>query len=277
MSRPGNFSFVLFSAPFLDLVGLFPRWKGGNRVAAGPEFVAYVNSSRDKSTSVLWSFRQPARRLGPGITISTRYFPSELQMNGVLVGALFAWVVSTPVLAQAPRRFASADRQALRLFNADEFRRFLVQLDTDAIRWQAQLKAVDIASLGAGQQEQKELEKNSVLCLRAIEHSRSDIKTLLENQSLKDEILLLIDLGELDRDLDRMASALTNPVLVAEPSSAQKAMRYAKEVLSVDRESTAYSLEFQEHVLALAKLVDHVLAQPQLSDGPSRNQKEDQK
>ncbi len=204
-------------------------------------------------------------------------FRLNYKMNRILAGILFACVVFTPVLAQAPRRFATADQQALHLFNADEFRRFLVQLDADAIRWQAQLKAVDIASLGAGQQERKELEQNSTLCLRAIERSRSDIKTLLENQSLKDEILLLIDLGELDRDLDRMGSALANPISVAEPRSAQKALRYAKEVLGVDRQSTAYSLEIQEHVLALAKLVDHVLAQPQLSGAPSGNQKQDQK
>jgi hypothetical protein len=198
-------------------------------------------------------------------------------MNGVLVGVLFAWVVSTPVLAQAPKRFASADRQALHLFNADEFRQFLAQLDADAIRWQAQLKAVDMASLGAGPQERKELEKNYILCLRAIERSRSDIKTLSEHESLKDEILLLIDLGELNRDLDRTASALTNPISMAEPRSAQKTLRYAKEVLGVDRESTTYALEIQEHVLALAKLVDHLVAEPQLSGGPSGNQKEDQK
>jgi len=205
-----------------------------------------------------------------GLEIRRALYRQSYRMNLTVAVGLVSLMISTPVFAQAPQHSTKADESALRLLNADEFHRFLQRLDRDTTHWQARLRALDIASLGAEQQERRQLEASFRLCIQALEHSRSDVKRLLENQAMKDQVLLLIDLDELNRDLDRVASALANPVSSKAPGAPQKSLGYAKDVLSVDRKSTVYALELQRQVVALAKLMDAILAQPQLGRAPGQ-------
>jgi len=143
--------------------------------------------------------------------------------------------------------------------NAGEFNLFLKRLDTNVVRWKVWLKTVNIASLGVGLQEGREIKRSYDLCLRALDNTHADIQKLSEKQTLKLDVLLLMDLGRLARNLDRLSSNLANPITVQETSTAKRSLGWAREVVRIDEALASGMAEFQQHVVALAALLEATL------------------
>ncbi len=172
---------------------------------------------------------------------------------------LVALVCAAPGLLQAQQSQVEMDHPGLRLMNNSEFNLFLKRLDTDVVRWKAWLKTVNIASLRVGHREGREIERSYALCLRALDITGEDIQKLSQKQTLKLDVLLLLDLNGLARNLDRLSSNLANSVTVQETSTAKRSLGWAREVLRIDEALASHMAEFQQHVLALARLLDATL------------------
>jgi len=148
---------------------------------------------------------------------------------------------------------------AAHLLNSDEFTLFLRKLDTGALAWKAHLKDHDPKSLGLDVQESEQLERSYNLCLQSLDNTREEIEKLLQKQTLKLDFLLLVDLNDLGRNLDGLDRDLANAMTDGRNIAAQKSLRYAKEVLSIDVALAPYNAEFQHHVLAFAGVIDATL------------------
>jgi hypothetical protein len=172
---------------------------------------------------------------------------------------LITFVFAAPGSLQAQQSQVDVDHPGLRLMNAGEFNLFLKRLDTDVVRWKAWLKTVNIASLGLGLQEGREIKRSHDLGLRALDVTRADIQKLSEKQTLKVDVLLLMDLGRLARNLDRLSSNLANPITVQETSTAKRSLGWAREVLRIDEALASHMAEFQQHVVALAAFLEATL------------------
>jgi hypothetical protein len=142
------------------------------------------------------------------------------------------------------------------LFSNDEFALFLGKLDSGVLAWKAQLKSHDLKSLGLEVQENAELERSYNLCLQSLDNTREEIEKLLQKQTLKLDFLLLVDLNDLGRNLDGLDRNLANAMTVGRNVAAQKSLRYAREVLSIDVALAPYNSQFQHHVLAFAGVID---------------------
>jgi hypothetical protein len=132
-------------------------------------------------------------------------------------------------------------------------------LDADVTQWQAQLKSIDVVSLVADLEEQEEIERRYAFCLEALEHIRDDITKLSQEQTLKIDLLLLIDLNALARNLDGFSVNLASPIAVQGMSAARKSLGWAKEVLRIDEGLASRIMEFQYHALAFARMQDAAL------------------
>jgi hypothetical protein len=148
---------------------------------------------------------------------------------------------------------------APRLLNNGEFALFLRKLDTGVLAWKAQLKSHDVKSLGFTVQESEELERSYNLCLQSLDNTREEIEKLLQKQTLKLDFLLLVDLNDLGRNLDGLDRDLANAMTDGRNVAAQKSLRYAREVLSIDVALAPYNAGFQHHVLAFAGVIDATL------------------
>ncbi len=188
-----------------------------------------------------------------------------------LGAVLITLVLAAPGSLQAQQSQVDVDHPGLRLMNPSEFNLFLKRLDTDVVRWKASLKTVNVASLAVGLQEGREIKSSYGLCLRALDITREDIQKLSEKQTLKLDVLLLMDLGGLARNLDRLSSNLANPVTVQETSTAKRSLGWAREVLRIDEALASHMAEFQQHVVALAALLEATL------EGVGQNSDQSQK
>jgi len=168
---------------------------------------------------------------------------------------MLALVFATPALAQVGLHPAAGTR-GLRLMNDTEFNQFLKRLDRDIVAWQGRLKTFHLQSLGAEPQEEKALRLTHMLSMQALENARNDIQTLTRQQTLKLDLMLMVDLNGLARSLDRLSSDLTNPLSVNEPTAARKSLGWAREVLAMDTGLAAHVAAIQQHVLALAGVLD---------------------
>jgi hypothetical protein len=162
---------------------------------------------------------------------------------------------------------------APRLLNNGEFALFLRKLDTGVLAWKAQLKSHDVKSLGFSVQESEELERSYNLCLQSLENTREEIEKLLQKQTLKLDFLLLVDLNDLGRNLDGLDRDLANAMTDGRNAAAQKSLRYAREVLSIDVALAPYNAGFQHHVLAFAGVIDATLdeADQDSDQSPAQN------
>jgi len=168
---------------------------------------------------------------------------------------MLALVFATPALAQVGLHPAAGTR-GLRLMNDTEFNQFLKRLDRDIVAWQGRLKTFHLQSLGAEPQEEKALRLTHMLSMQALENARTDIQALTRQQTLKLDLMLMVDLNGLARSLDRLSSDLTNPLSVNEPTAARKSLGWAREVLAMDTGLAAHVAAIQQHVLALAGVLD---------------------
>ncbi len=183
---------------------------------------------------------------------------------------MFALVFATPALAQVGLHPA-AEAPGLRLMNDTEFNQFLKRLDADIVAWQGHLKRFHLQSLGADPLEEKALRSTYMVSMRALENTRNDIQALTRQQTLKRDLMLMVDLNGLARSLDRLTSDLTNPLTVHEPAAARKSLSWAREVLAMDMGLAAYVGAIQQHALALAGVLDAAVERAEL-DAPQQSQ-----
>jgi hypothetical protein len=171
-----------------------------------------------------------------------------------------ALAAASPVAREIP---ASSNNAVLRAMDSREFRGFLKMLETDVATWQARLKNIDVARLGVEYQEQEEIERRYDSCREALERIRDEVTKLSQDQTPKLDLLLLIDLNALARNLDGLSVNLASPLTVQGTNAAQKSVGWAQEVLGIDEELAPRITEFQYHALALAGVWEAALEKTQ--------------
>ncbi len=184
---------------------------------------------------------------------------------------MFALLFAIPALAQVGLRPA-AGAPGLRLMNDTQFSQFLKRLDADIVAWQGRLKTLHLHSLAADPQEEKALRSTHMLSMQALENARNDIQALTRQQTLKLDLMLMVDLNGLARSLDRLSSDLINPLSIHEPTAARKSLSWGREVLAMDTGLAAHVGAIQQHVLGLAGVLDAALERVELD---ARQQSQD--
>ena len=191
---------------------------------------------------------------------------------------VFAFLGSMPAFAhntkfsagQAPTGQA---QPVLRLMNDREFATFLERLDSDLLRSERQLKKMDVKSLSIDLQEKQDLERSQSQCLQSLDNTRDEIQKLLQKQTLKLDLFLLIDMNELARNLDALDDVLLNPMAISGPTGAKKSLGYARQVLSIDGALATEISAFQQHFIAFTGVVDATLEQPGQDGSEPQSQK----
>ena len=184
----------------------------------------------------------------------------------------FALLMAIPAYSNTTSRFNTGSApQALRLMNDTEFVTFLGRLDSGMLRSQSQLKKMDMQSLSVDPQDKKDLEKSHERCLQSLDNTREEIQKLLQKQTLKLDLFLLIDLNELARNLDSLDQGLVNTVTGT--GSAGKTLGYAREVLSMDVALATDISTFQHHLLAFTGAIDATLGEGDLDAPQPQTQK----
>jgi len=145
--------------------------------------------------------------------------------------------------------------------NDNEFAIFMGRLDSAMLRSQVQLKKMDVQSLSLDVQEKEELVRSHERCLQSLENARQEIQKLLQKQTLKLDLFLLIDMNELARNLDSLDQGLVNTVGANASSKTKKSLAYAREVLDMDVALTTDVSIFQHHFLAFTGVIDATLDQ----------------
>jgi hypothetical protein len=141
------------------------------------------------------------------------------------------------------------------------------------LRSQVQLKKMDVQSLSLDVQEREELQRSHERCLQSLDNTREEIQKLLQKQTLKLDLFLLIDLNELARNLDSLDQGLVNTVAVSTSSQNQKSLGYARQVLGIDVALATDISTFQHHFLAFTGVIDATLDQADSDASLSRPQK----
>jgi hypothetical protein len=178
-----------------------------------------------------------------------------------LIITVFAFLSAVPAFPHTTQFTTGQTHPALHLMNDGEFAIFLKRLDTDMFLSQAQLKKMDVKSLSLDPQESEELERSYNRCLQSLDNAREEIQKLSQKQTLKLDLVLLIDLNDLARSLDALDQGLLNPVAVGGGSGAQKSLGYAREVLGIDVALATDISTFQHHFLAFTGVIDATLDQ----------------
>jgi hypothetical protein len=178
-----------------------------------------------------------------------------------------ALAAAAPVVQEIPIHPNDAPGRAM---DSREFHRFLKMLETDVATWQVRLKNIDVAKLGVEYQEQEEIERRYDSCQEALVRIRDEVTKLSQDQTLKLDLLLLIDLNALARSLDGLSVNLASPLTVQVASAAQKSLGWAQEVLGIDEELAPRITEFQYHALALAGVWEAALEKAQQAAGQSK-------
>jgi hypothetical protein len=120
-------------------------------------------------------------------------------------------------------------------------------------------------------QDKKDLEKSHERCLQSLDNTREEIQKLLQKQTLKLDLFLLIDLNELARNLDSLDQGLVNTVTGS--GSAGRTLGYAREVLNIDVALATDISTFQHHLLAFTGAIDATLGQGDLDAPQPQTQK----
>ena len=143
--------------------------------------------------------------------------------------------------------------------NDNEFAIFMGRLDSAMLRSQVQLKKMDVQSLSLDIQEREELGRSHERCLQSLENARQEIQKLLQKQTLKLDLFLLIDMNELARNLDSLDQGLVNTVGANASGKTKKSLGYAREVLDMDVALATDVSIFQHHFLAFTGVIDATL------------------
>jgi hypothetical protein len=191
---------------------------------------------------------------------------------------VFLFLGSIPAFAHTTQfsagRTATGQAQpVLRLMNDGEFATFLDRLDSDLLRSERQLKKMDVKSLSIDLQEKQDLERSQSQCLQSVDNTRDEIQKLLQKQTLKLDLFLLIDMNELARNLDALDDVLLNPMAISGPTGAKKSLGYARQVLSIDGALATEISAFQQHFIAFTGVVDATLEQPGQDGSEPQSQK----
>ncbi len=197
-------------------------------------------------------------------------------MTRKLIITVFAFLSAVPAFSHTSQFTASPTEQpqpALRLMNDTQFATFLGRLDSAMLRSQVQLKKMDVQSLSLDVQEREELQRSHERCLQSLDNTREEIQKLLQKQTLKLDLFLLIDLNELARNLDSLDQGLVNTVAVSTSSQNQKSLGYARQVLGIDVALATDISTFQHHFLAFTGVIDATLDQADSDASLSRPQK----
>lgn len=195
-------------------------------------------------------------------------------MTKRLAEGLLVLFLAVPIFASTHTRQAPAGTHAaLHLMNDSEFGLFAERLVADASHWQAQLQRLNLDSLGLDREARREVERSRGVCLEVLGNTREDLGKLSPKQTLKRDLVLLVDLNELARDLDSLESDLSNPATVEGNAAGRRSLDYAKLVLHVDATVSARLGEFQNHVLAFAGVIDEALDRAQAPSDTSPGQK----
>jgi hypothetical protein len=197
-------------------------------------------------------------------------------MTRKLIITVFAFLSAVPAFSHTSQFTASPTEQpqpALRLMNDTQFATFLGRLDSAMLRSRVQLKKMDVQSLSLDVQEREELQRSHERCLQSLDNTREEIQKLLQKQTLKLDLFLLIDLNELARNLDSLDQGLVNTVAVSTSSQNQKSLGYARQVLGIDVALATDISTFQHHFLAFTGVIDATLDQADSDASLSRPQK----
>jgi len=189
------------------------------------------------------------------------------------LSALPAFAHNTQIPSGQSQSSAPQAQPVLRLMNDREFSSFLERLDADILRSQAQLKKMDMKSLGADTQEKQDLETSYNRCLQSLDSTREEIQKLSRKQTLKLDLFLLIDLNELARNLDALDEVLVNPAAINRTSGAHQSLVYAREVLSIDGALAPQISTFQHHFIAFTGVIDASLDQIDADAAPPSTEK----
>jgi hypothetical protein len=162
--------------------------------------------------------------------------------------------VTTPSTPAAPPT-------ALHMMSDSEFVSFLKRLDTEMVRSQTQLRAMDLRSLSRDAQESEELLRSYNRSLESLDNARDEVRMLMEKQTLRLDLFLLIDLNELARSLDALDQGLVSPGAVGDARAIQKSVDYGRQVLSIDSAIAHQTIEFQHHFLAFTGVIDAAIDQ----------------
>jgi hypothetical protein len=191
----------------------------------------------------------------------------------ITVFTVFAFLSAVPAFPHTTQFTPGQTHAALHLINDSEFALFLKRLDTDMLLSQVQLKKMDVKSLSLDPQESEELERSYNRCLQSLDNAREEIQKLSQKQTLKLDLVLLIDLNDLARSLDALDQGLISPVAVGGSSGAQKSLGYAREVLGIDVALATDISTFQHHFLAFAGVIDATLDQTEYDASQPQTQK----
>jgi hypothetical protein len=167
-----------------------------------------------------------------------------------------ALAATAPVTQAAPASSSTATLQAM---DTREFDHFLKVLDSDTMGWRGRLKNIDIADLGMEYQEQNEVARRYDFCQEILDRIQDEIAQLSKNQTLKLDLLLLIDLNALARSLDGLSVDLASPLTAPAKSAEHASIGWAQEVLDIDQELARLITEFQYHTLAFAGVLETAL------------------
>lgn len=178
---------------------------------------------------------------------------SLVTITFVLLSALPAWPDAGQTLVEpAPK--------PLRVMSDGEFHLFLGRLDTEVLRWKAQLGQMDLHSLTSDRQQGTNLERSHDLCLQSLDGIRTELQSLSQKQTLRVDFLLLVNLNDLARNLDEFNREIID-ANGESPSPTRKQLEYARRVLSTDAALALYITGFQRHILAYAGMIDATLDQ----------------
>jgi hypothetical protein len=173
----------------------------------------------------------------------------------------FALLVALPAFPDTRPPSIEQASPALHLMNDTEFALFLAHLDGAALQWEAQLRSMDVKSLGLGRQDTGELEEGYSRCLQSLGDAREEIQKLSRKQTLRTDLLLLVDLNDLARNLDGLDRDLATAATADGGAAPRKSLSYVRAVLGIDSALGAHTDEFRNHVFAFAKVIDASLDQ----------------
>src|SRR5216683_3475128 len=146
-----------------------------------------------------------------------------------LIITVVAFLSAVPAFSHTTKSPTVQPQPVLHLMNDDEFATYLKHLDTDLLHSQEQLKKMDVKSLNLDPRESKLLERSHNRCFQSLDNARDEIQKLLQKQTLRLDLFLLIDLNELARNLDALDEVLLNPAAVRGAGGAQKSIGYARD------------------------------------------------
>lgn len=178
--------------------------------------------------------------------------------------AVTALLLAVPAFAhntQMPAsQFAAGQASpSLRLMSDTEFATFLQRLDSDLLHAQMEMKKMDLKAVSVDADETQELAQGYERCQQSLDNARDEIQKLLQKQTLKLDLFLLIDLNQFGRNLDLLGENIVNPATINGSSGARKALAYAKQIVSIDNSLAAKISTFQHHFIAFTGVVDATL------------------